>query len=469
MAAKKKVAEIPVPSLPARTFMMILSGAIHTGKNIRRHFDDEAHNALVESVRVNGILEPLIVMHSDKSGEFTLVAGERRYRAAVALQLPEVPCFVYPPLTDMELYDIMISENLHRSELNPIEEAEGIQKLLDAGMTQENLGKKISKSQEYISNRLRLLTAPEELKEMVISREITPSHVFSILSFSEYPIYDLFIKNFKTTNDKYKEDQNGQGFTVKNISDGLAFKFFAENQKNTVLKKVAPSLRPVSEVWDIYKEKCYGCKTKFGNHYDGNCLNLECYNAMIIRVDEFKKEKEKDVSNSVEISRHVPKSYCENCDNYSVEKSRSVCLNKKAYKLCFEECLLIVEKETNEFKSKIMKEIFDQISMMDDKKILKIVLNCLFDTISWRFEDSSENKDYRYIVSGSKKPFEEMTMEELIKIVVLYDLSVDCFSSNFVDVSSIGNVFERLKKWGLEPSEEFAALCPVCLQEDGSG
>lgn len=172
-----------------------------SGWNPRKNFDPDALNELKISIQEHGILEPLIVRPHNNEENLThvdhgyshlatyeLVAGERRFRAAHEIGLDSVPV-VIKKLSDRQVHEIMLIENLQRSQLDPLEEASSLEVLLQDGSTQDLLGKKLGKSQAWIANRLRLLQAPEELKEMLISRKITPKHIISILPFVEYPVY----------------------------------------------------------------------------------------------------------------------------------------------------------------------------------------------------------------------------------------------------------------------------------------
>jgi|GEM_PF-2539354 len=163
-----------------------------SGWNPRKNFEPEALEELKKSIQEHGILEPLIVRPINGPNNtfisFELVAGERRYRAAKELGIKNVPA-VIRRLSNHDVREIMLIENLQRSSLEPLEEAEALEVILsDEVTTQEELAKKLGKSQSWIANRLRLLKAPDELKKMIISREITPKHVISLLPLTEYPV-----------------------------------------------------------------------------------------------------------------------------------------------------------------------------------------------------------------------------------------------------------------------------------------
>ncbi|HZB92898.1 MAG TPA: ParB/RepB/Spo0J family partition protein [Stellaceae bacterium] len=156
---------------------------LHPGRyQPRRHFDAESQEALVESIRAQGILQPLLVRrHPDIEGHFEIVAGERRWRAAQAAQLHEVPVLVRE-LADREALEIALVENVQRQDLNPLEEAEGYRRLLDEFRhTQEDLARAVGKSRSHIANLLRLLTLPEEVRELVRAGTLSAGHARALI------------------------------------------------------------------------------------------------------------------------------------------------------------------------------------------------------------------------------------------------------------------------------------------------
>jgi len=123
----------------------------------RKSFDDEAMAELADSIAVHGILQPLIVRPLT-SGNYQIVAGERRWRAARMAGLTEVPVIIRS-LTDKEVSELALIENLQREDLNPIEEAMGYQNLINQyGFTQEEISKRVGKSRPAVTNALRLLS-----------------------------------------------------------------------------------------------------------------------------------------------------------------------------------------------------------------------------------------------------------------------------------------------------------------------
>lgn len=145
----------------------------------RKDFEPEALNALAESIRQKGVIQPLIVR---PSGEFyEIVAGERRWRAAQLAQLHEVPVVVRE-LDDTEVLEVAIIENIQREDLNAIEEAMGLRQLMDRfGHTQEKIAEALSKSRSHIANLLRLLTLPDKVQALVRDASLSAGHARALI------------------------------------------------------------------------------------------------------------------------------------------------------------------------------------------------------------------------------------------------------------------------------------------------
>ena len=143
----------------------------------RRHFDEEALNELAASIRERGILEPLLVRPLPGGpNSYEIIAGERRWRAAQIAGLHEVPVMVRE-LTDREALEFGIIENVQREDLSPLEEGEGYKRLLEEfGHTQDALAKIVGKSRPHITNMLRLLNLPPEVRAMIAEGKLTAGH-----------------------------------------------------------------------------------------------------------------------------------------------------------------------------------------------------------------------------------------------------------------------------------------------------
>lgn len=148
----------------------------------RQYFDDEALASLTDSIRENGVLQPIIVRrHPDRASEYEIIAGERRWRASQKALLHEVPV-VIRDFTDSQALEVAIVENVQRQDLSPLEEAEGYRRLMDEfSHTQEDLGRVVGKSRSHIANTLRLLTLPDEVKSFLDAGQLSAGHARALI------------------------------------------------------------------------------------------------------------------------------------------------------------------------------------------------------------------------------------------------------------------------------------------------
>ncbi len=145
----------------------------------RKDFDEEALNALVESVKEKGVLQPLLVRK--KNGRFEIIAGERRWRASKLAGLQTVPVIV-KDMDDKEVLEVALVENLLRENLSAIEEAEGFQRLIDEfSHTQEALAQIVGKSRSHVANTLRLLNLPDSVKDLVREGTLSAGHARALV------------------------------------------------------------------------------------------------------------------------------------------------------------------------------------------------------------------------------------------------------------------------------------------------
>lgn len=151
-------------------------------KQPRKTFDEEKIAELADSIQEHGLIQPVILRKSGKGYE--IVAGERRWRACRKAGLKEIPCII-KDIDDEENMLIAIIENMQREDLNPIEEAEGVNQMIDVfGMTQEQVSKSVGKSRPYITNLLRLLKLPEEVRDLVSDGTLSAGHARAIAGLS---------------------------------------------------------------------------------------------------------------------------------------------------------------------------------------------------------------------------------------------------------------------------------------------
>jgi ParB family chromosome partitioning protein len=147
----------------------------------RKHFDEAELTDLANSIRAHGVLQPILVRPIE-GGRYEIVAGERRWRAAQRAGLHAIPA-VARDLDELEVLEIAIIENVQRADLNPIEEAQGFQALIDRfGRTQQDIADSVGKSRPHIANMLRLLALPDDMQEMVRDGRLTVGHARAILT-----------------------------------------------------------------------------------------------------------------------------------------------------------------------------------------------------------------------------------------------------------------------------------------------
>lgn len=149
----------------------------------RKTFNEEKIEELAASIREHGIIQPIVVRK--KSRGYEIVAGERRWRAAIKAELSQVPCLIRN-LDDEQNMLIAIIENMQREDLNPIEEAEGLRQMTETfGMTQEQVSRSVGKSRPYITNSMRLLKLPEHIRESIADGRISAGHGRTLIAASD--------------------------------------------------------------------------------------------------------------------------------------------------------------------------------------------------------------------------------------------------------------------------------------------
>ncbi|HAA0453416.1 TPA_asm: ParB/RepB/Spo0J family partition protein [Listeria monocytogenes] len=172
----------------------------------RKIFDTKAINELRDSIKIHGVLQPIILRNTDKGYE--IVVGERRFRAAKEAKLKEIPAVVRD-LTEEEMMELSVIENLQREDLSPLEEAESYQFLMKKlGLTQAKLAERVGKSRPYIANFVRLLTLPEEVQVMLCDGSLSAGHGRVLLGLK-------LKKNIIPTAKKTV----AQGLTVRQLED----------------------------------------------------------------------------------------------------------------------------------------------------------------------------------------------------------------------------------------------------------
>jgi ParB family chromosome partitioning protein len=169
---------------PAKSLRSVPIELLHPGRfQPRRNFDEESMESLVESVRAQGILQPILVRRSpDNLNTFEILAGERRWRAAQRAKLHEVP-IVLREMGDREAMEIALVENIQREDLTAIEEARAYLRLIEEfNHTQEALAQAVGKSRSHITNTLRLMNLPEEVRAMIEDGSLSAGHARALVT-----------------------------------------------------------------------------------------------------------------------------------------------------------------------------------------------------------------------------------------------------------------------------------------------
>lgn len=149
----------------------------------RKNFDEDALLELAESIKQFGLLQPILVQ--EREGYYEIIAGERRWRAAKIAGLKEVPVII-KNLTDQEIVEISLIENIQREDLNPIEEAQAYKRLLNEfHLKQDEVAERVSKSRTAVTNSMRLLKLCDEVQQMVVNEMITTGHARALLSIED--------------------------------------------------------------------------------------------------------------------------------------------------------------------------------------------------------------------------------------------------------------------------------------------
>ena len=230
-------------------------------KQPRREFDKEKLQSLADSIKEHGIIQPLVVV-KNSAGTYTIVAGERRWRAAKLAGLKKVPAVIkeYSP---EEIAQIALIENLQREDLNPIEEALGYQALIDEyNMTQENISKNIGKSRSAVANVLRLLSLDDETKELLKQGLISSGHARALLSLS----------------DKKKRKVLSDRIISENLNVRQAENLAKYMQKASPVRK-QPAFRDIE--LEAYADKLsagFGTKVKISQGSKKGKIEIEYYN-----------------------------------------------------------------------------------------------------------------------------------------------------------------------------------------------
>lgn len=198
----------------------------------RVQMDDEALHELAESIKAQGVIQPVIVRERGLS-QYELIAGERRWRASQLAGLTEIPV-VIKSISDETALAMGLIENLQRENLNPIEEARGLKRLADEfSLTHETIAKAVGKSRSAISNSLRLLGLPEPVQDMLYQRRLEMGHARALLTL---PVVDQLLLAQKAVKN---------GWSVREVE--RRSQMLQQGQKTSPSKKTNPDIRRLNE------------------------------------------------------------------------------------------------------------------------------------------------------------------------------------------------------------------------------
>ncbi len=229
----------------------------------RKTFDQDKLSILADSIKEHGLIQPIIVVRTGDS-KYTIVAGERRWRAAKKAGLPTIPAVV-KDYSSQTITEVALIENLQREDLNPIEEALGYKSLIDEySLTQEDISKRIGKSRSAIANSLRLLSLEDELQKYLISGEISEGHARAILSLNGFVLREFLLNRI--------------------ISDGLNVRQAEKLAKDLQVVKSEKPKKKTSTAADIEIERIknrleqgFGTKVKIMHGAKKGKIEIEYY------------------------------------------------------------------------------------------------------------------------------------------------------------------------------------------------
>lgn len=235
----------------------------------RTSFDEERLEQLAQSIKANGIIQPLLVrrLSSDK---YQLVAGERRWRAAQRAGLHRVPCVV-KEIPEDKMLELALIENIQRQELNAIEEAQAYKRLIETlGLTQEMVAQRVGRDRTFITNYLRLLRLPEDIQRMVEAEQLSMGHARALLGVDEPEIQRKLAKEVSEKGLSVRQVER----TIKRIVGGEEAETVTTIKEDPNFKAAEDKLRRKfsSKVHILVNQKSNGGKIEI-EFFDDNDLN----------------------------------------------------------------------------------------------------------------------------------------------------------------------------------------------------
>ena len=238
----------------------------------RQQFDDVRLAELAESVRQNGLVQPLVVRKSGSG--YTLVAGERRYRAARIAGLEKAPAVIMDDIDDIRMLELALVENIQRQDLNPLELAEAYRRLIEqCGLTQLQLAQRVGCSRAAVANHLRLLSLPESIKRLIAEGRLTEGHARALLALDNESRMLEMAERIVSTSMSVREAEQAapekkkrRRLEVKRLSPALAEIEADLKQRLATAVKIVPGLRrgrveieyygedDLSRLWQLFRK-----------------------------------------------------------------------------------------------------------------------------------------------------------------------------------------------------------------------
>jgi ParB/RepB/Spo0J family partition protein len=249
-------------------------------QNPRKHFDSLGLKELADSIKEHGILEPIVVRWIEGDGIHEIIAGERRWRAAIMAELAYIPCRVLADVDDRKALELALVENLARRDVNPIEAANGYAALKEMGYTGRDIAAKLSIDESTVANAIRLLKLPEAVQAHINKGEISATHGKALAGFVDYP---------KLLGAKLELALSGR--PAKEV-EGVRWEYPLAN--NGILERV----RSVDIGVDAAKQ-CLDCQHRRKHDGDGwLCLDVDCLNAKKAAKHKEEVAKVKEIAGS---------------------------------------------------------------------------------------------------------------------------------------------------------------------------
>jgi ParB family chromosome partitioning protein len=235
----------------------------------RTTFDEERLEQLAQSIRSNGIIQPLLVRR-DSNGNYQIVAGERRWRAAQRAGLQRVPCVV-KEIPEDKMLELALIENIQRQELNAIEEAHAYKRLIETlGLTQEMVAQRVGRDRTFITNYIRLLRLPDDIQRLVEAEQISMGHARALLGIDEADVQRKLAKEIIDKGLSVRQTER----TIKKIVEGGDILNDPVVKEDPNFKSAEDKLRRKfsSKVQIIVNQKNNGGKIEI-EFFDDNDLN----------------------------------------------------------------------------------------------------------------------------------------------------------------------------------------------------